>query len=550
MITHKYITKIVSAVMAAAVFVCILAAGFYREAARVSGAAVAVMQYETELFDTDRIIQIDIRMEEEDWGDMLAGAMEEEYHACDIVINGERIFNVGIRPKGNTSLSAIAMNPDTDRFSLKLEFDHYVDGQTCFGLDKLILNNNYADATSMKEAFVYDMYQYLGADASLYNYAEVSVNGVYWGVYLALEAVEESFLMRNYGTQDGKLYKPEGMDMGGGAPGRVDMPEEYMPEKDMPGRNMPEGDMAGNMDIPERGGLPKEEGGISASGEVLFKKEMYGSEMGMPENREEVQKGEGFVHPGEGFPSGSGGANLNYTDDDPDSYQKIWDGEVTDTGGKDHRRVIAALKGVEEGTEPEKYMDIDNILKYMAVHTFSVNQDSLSGNMAHNYYLYEYDGKLNILPWDYNLAFGGMGVGTGASSVVNDAIDTPFQGTDFFDGLLENEEYLSRYHEYLEELTQEYVFGGRFEEVYDRIRSQIDGLVETDPTAFYSYEEYEAGAEMFYQTFILRAESIQGQLDGRIPATDEEQREDDTVLVDASELDMSVMGVFEMGGRR
>ena len=63
-----------------------------------------------------------------------------------------------------------------------------MDGQTCFGLDKLILNNNYADATNMKEALIYDMYQYLGADASLYNYAEISVNGEYWGVYLALEA--------------------------------------------------------------------------------------------------------------------------------------------------------------------------------------------------------------------------------------------------------------------------------------------------------------------------------------------------------------------------
>ena len=53
---------------------------------------------------------------------------------------------MGIRPKGNTSLSAIAADPDTDRYSLKLEFDHYVDGQTCLGLDKLILNKNYADS--------------------------------------------------------------------------------------------------------------------------------------------------------------------------------------------------------------------------------------------------------------------------------------------------------------------------------------------------------------------------------------------------------------------
>ena len=56
-----------------------------------------------------------------------------------------------------------------------------MDGQTCFGLDKLVLNNNYADATNMKEALVYDMYRYLDVDASLYNYARISVNGEYWG---------------------------------------------------------------------------------------------------------------------------------------------------------------------------------------------------------------------------------------------------------------------------------------------------------------------------------------------------------------------------------
>ena len=53
------------------------------------------------------------------------------------------------------------------------------------------------------------MYRYLGVDASLYNYAELSLNGEYLGVYLALEAVEDSFLLRNYGTGDGKLYKPD-----------------------------------------------------------------------------------------------------------------------------------------------------------------------------------------------------------------------------------------------------------------------------------------------------------------------------------------------------
>ena len=110
-----------------------------------------------------------------------------------------------------TSLSSIASDPDTDRYSFKLEFDHYIEGQTCYGLDKLILNNNYADATNMKEAVVYDMYQYLDVDESIYNYEKICVNGDYRGMYLALEAVEDSFMLRNYGTEDGNeaLQKTE-----------------------------------------------------------------------------------------------------------------------------------------------------------------------------------------------------------------------------------------------------------------------------------------------------------------------------------------------------
>jgi len=50
---------------------------------------------------------------------------------------------------------------------------------------------------------IYDMFQYIGAQASLYNYAKISINGEYWGVYLALEAVEESFMLRNYGADYG-----------------------------------------------------------------------------------------------------------------------------------------------------------------------------------------------------------------------------------------------------------------------------------------------------------------------------------------------------------
>ena len=305
MIAYKHTTKVVALLTAFLVFLCLAAVFFPAPLVSALGSTGVAMDYESRLFDRTSPIRINIQMDTSQWDSMLDNATQENYYSCDVEIEGETFYQVGIRPKGNTSLTSIAADPTTDRYSLKLEFDPYVEGQSCFGLDKLILNNNYADATNMKEALVYDMYRYLGADASLYNYAAVYVNGEYWGLYLALEAVEDSFLLRNYGSQSGELYKPDSMELGG--------------------------------------------------------QDSMGS-----------------------FSSGSSGANLNYTDDALDSYSAIWDGAVSDSSKSDHRRVITALKNISEGNDLDSYMDVDNLLKYMAVHVFSVNTDSLSGNMAHN----------------------------------------------------------------------------------------------------------------------------------------------------------------------
>lgn len=542
MLAHKHITKIVAVVMAAAVCLCLCAVAFSGQLTAWAGDKGIVQEYETALFDTSSILSVNIQMDEADWNDMLENATAEAYYQCNVEVNGTMFYQVGIRPKGNTSLSAIANDDTTDRYSFKLEFDHYVDGQTCFGLDKLILNNNYADATNMKEALIYDMYQYLGADASLYNYAKISVNGEYWGVYLALEGVEDSFQLRNYGTESGELYKPESMDMGG---------ENFQDRPD----GMPEG---AEKDF-GNGGPPDAPNQTDTSNQTDAPNQTDATDAA--ENAEPGQRPEGDAEQPGGMDRNSGGADLNYTDDDLDSYETIWDGEVTKTKQADHERVVKALKNIAEGNDLETYMDIDNLLRYMAVHVFSVNEDSLSGTMAHNYYLYESDGKLSLIPWDYNLALGGMGgMGggmpggsgeteerSGATSVVNSPIDDAFSGTDFFDTLLENETYHSQYYDYLQKLVSEYINGGGFDTFYERVRSQIDELVETDPTAFYSYDEYETAAETLYQVVKLRGQSIQGQLDGTIPSTEEAQRDSDA-LIDASDLDVSVMGTMNMGG--
>lgn len=554
MVSSKYIGHI-------ALFITVLALALTLGAIFYAGGTdnTVKLEYEDKLFDTSDIISLNIIMDKDKWDEMIENAINEEYYSCDVEINGSRFNNVGIRPKGNTSLSSIVNDPDTDRYSLKIEFGHFVKGQTCWGLDKLILNNNYADATNMKEALTYDMFKYLGADASLYNYADISVNGEYWGIYLALEGVEDSFLMRNYGAQSGELYKPDPMSNNNENGGRPDFKNgekpdfEGMPNGERPDfENMPNGERPDfeNGERPDFGDMPNGEVTPDQNGQP---------ETGAPDQGE--NRG--------GRPGGmsGNGADLNYTDDELDSYSSIWEASVYDVGEKAERRVVTALKNISEGNSLEKYMDVDNLLKYMAVHSFVVNEDSLSGNMSHNYYLYESGGKLNIIPWDYNLAFGGMGnMGGGrggfgnrnndnaqkeeqggrrntnsADSMINDPIDTPFDGTHFFDTLLENEEYLAKYHEYYQKLVDEYIDGGELDKVYNRIISQIGEKIKTDPTAFYTYDEFTAAHEMLYKTIKLRAESVKGQLNGSIPAAKDGQS-DTSAFIDASEIDTSVMG--------
>jgi len=542
------------------------------------------LSYEQKLFDTDQVMTVNILIDEDEWDDLLETAISETYYCCDIEINGETYYRVGIRAKGNTSLSMVASS-DSDRYSFKVKFDEYVDGQTCYGLDKLVLNNNYSDATMMKEAVVYDMFAFLDVDASLYNYARISVNGEYWGVYLALEAVEESFALRNYGTHYGNLYKPDSMEMGGA--GRMkdvdlDQIEDWFGfGTDESGQSQAyksgNADFSGGtFDFP--GGQPPQlpqgmedftappdglDGFDSASSEDAASQQADGGpdgiaapqqeETGNPDSRTPWEGSPNFGGGTGGFGSGSAAA-LHYIDDDLDSYSVIWDSQVFSSTKSDHKRVVQALKNISEGTNLEQAMDVDSVLRYMAVQTFVVNLDGLSGNMAHNYYLYEKNGQLSLIPWDYNLAFGGF-QSSDASSTINFPVDTPFssgvstEDRQFFMALLNVEEYREQYHAYLSQLVEEYVDGGRFDEVYQRIRSQIDTLVADDPTSFYTYEEYDQAAQMLYQTVLLRAESVKGQIGGSVPATTAEQQENPSLLMEMSSIDLSVMGSMMGGGR-
>lgn len=524
MITSKHIAKITALLVCLSLFACVMivyAAGVNQNK--------KVMDYESKLFG-DEILTIDIRVDENEWQEMLDNAIDKEYISADLVINGESFHTVGIRTKGNSSLSQVVSMDDSDRYSINFKFSYYVKGQTCYGLDTFCINNLMGDNTYMKDYLSYDIMKYIGVETPLMNYASVTVNGEDFGFYLALERYEKSFLDRVYDTSGGQLYSVK-TTMGQG--------EDFTDHK----TGQDDADMGAN-------GQPGVGGQRPQGNQETLESDDTGSQLEQLDNQNGGMGG--FPMGGMG---GRGGGDLVYVDDNISSYSSIFNNAQSQKNSdKDKQRVITAIKNLNEGTNLEQYFDVDEILRYLAAHTVVVNLDSYTSGMAQNYYIYERDGKITVLPWDYGLAFGGF-QSDSASDVVNFPIDTPVSGVSMEDRplinkLLEVPEYKDKYHEYLRQIVDGYFVSGVFAETVMDLDAKINNYVKNDVSAFVTYEEYEASLPVFIELGTLRAQSIDGQLNGTIPSTTDGQNSDKDALIDASGINLSALGSMMGGGGR
>lgn len=614
MIKEKYIPAISITFIAIASIIVIALLMF----GNTDGVSVEASQpeYMTKLFDKDKVSEINIIIDEDKWQEFLDNAMDEEYYICDISINGELFKNVGIRAKGNSSLSMVA-GSGSDRYSFKINFGKYVDGQSYYGLDKLALNNNISDATYMKEYLSYEMFSEMGVPTPGYAYSNVKVNGEGWGLYLAVEVMEESFIERYYGSVKGNLYKPESMELGGGKgldnegdrgnrinsdfgnmQGRfpnnmqVQTPSNTQePSTDDSQNNMdmnPPSDAKELLSEMEQTNIKMEptssDQGFSAedrskdmpmqppSGVKGFS--AYNEQAQLPEveeNKSQEQENNqsqpnGNIPPipqgdnrgrmpnmfggGMGRNSNSG-TNLVYTDDNISSYSGIFDNAIFEyTTDQDKKNLINIIKNLNKGTDLEKYIDVDEILRYFAVNTFLVNLDSYAGSLKHNYYLYELDNKIQIFPWDLNLSFAGHEM-TDGSKAMNFPIDVPVSDTmensPLISKLLEVDSYKELYHQYLKKQVNEYINSGKYEATISKVNDLIADYVKNDATAFYTYEQYEKSLPMLLQFGKDRADSIIAQLNGQQPTTTYGTL---TTTVDLSALGSSGRGIGNRGEAR
>ena len=246
---------------------------------------------------------------------------------------------------------------------------------------------------------------------------------------------------------------------------------------------------------------------------------------------------------------------LRYVDDDPSSYPNLFENARFDVDTADQTRLIQALKTLDSGENLETAVNVDEVLRYFVVQVFVMNWDSYLGHTGHNYFLYEEDGVLSILPWDYNLAFGTYALGMtdpirDPNVLLNWPINTPASGEvmrnrPLYHNLMKNDEYFARYHACFDQFLTEYLESGRCEAVIREAQALIAPYVEADPTAFCSYEDHRLAVDTLLEVCRLRAESVRGQLEGRYPSTLAQRAEHPNAGVEASHVDLRDLGDFE-----
>jgi spore coat protein CotH len=338
------------------------------------------------LFDESVIHSIQILISDSDYQQMITTYKQtglKDYFHADVIIDGERVNNVGLRLKGNASLrTAVGGGPggfgrpggpgnlpqfdpqdrqqfnpqnrpdnealpgapggappagedffqsgqtgDATRIPLMIKFDEFVSGQRYQGY-ALVAIRTYGisnDAAMLNEPVTNAVFRAMSLPATRTAYAGVQLNDDPEKLYSISEVIDETYLSRYFYVADGVLYKAEL------------------------------------------------------------------------------------------------GANLAYLGEDPSTYARSFT-QQTRQNNADLAPLIAFTRFLSQSDDASferelpNYLDVDAFAAYLATNNLLVNSDSIAG-MSNNYYLY-YDNisqRFTLLMWDANESLGKLGGGQAAT---------------------------------------------------------------------------------------------------------------------------------------
>jgi len=171
------------------------------------------------VFDQSKIREYRFTIEQSDLNYLNTYGYREEFVPANLKFENDDYGKIGIRYKGSDYSLPRCFFPNGDttrgtpnktcpKISYKLKFTQYDKEKRLYGLKKLNLHAFAADATKMHEMISYELFRDMGIPAPRTAYANVYVNNVLIGLFLAVEEIDGRFTKSrwpDYGN--GNLYK-------------------------------------------------------------------------------------------------------------------------------------------------------------------------------------------------------------------------------------------------------------------------------------------------------------------------------------------------------
>ena len=397
-----------------------------------------------------------------------------------IKIGDYSIDCASIKTKGLTTLRYV-WSYDYNKFSFTVNFKKYNKEQNLFGLTKISFNNMFSDPSMLKEFTSYYLFNEMGLDTVDYSFVNLYINNEYYGVYFMIEPIEKPLLNRTMNSESDFFFKPNGY----GASLLYDYElDNYL-------------DVSGNYNFDSL--VYNESGNFS-----------------YPRNKDNILNKYKAIW-----------------EDDADSFKKVYNDlpiffktirKLNELNSLENKNT----KYFEE--ELEKIIDVDKLIRFLAVDNYLVNTDGYVNNPARNYALYmNKDGFLTIVPWDYNMTFGST-ILDDINSVINYDIYNPTINCDIKDRplinvILGNDNYRNKYNEYLKDITKIMTEGGttfnnnkyKKNNVLSIIDKYSTDLINNNTNCiqqFYNSSEIELGQKNLKEVYKLRSKSVLNQING------------------------------------
>ncbi len=182
-----------------------------------------------DLFDQTRVRQLFVQFTDADWREQLDRAGESQLVRADLTVDGVTLPGVGLRYKG---LSSSRVTGPKKPFNLS--FDAFAPGQRLYGYDTVNLNNSYADPSYLREVLTNDLLRPLLPTPRM-AFAELHLNGTYWGLYILSEQIEGTFVDAWFRGGGGLLVKADSPTFGEQVP-RADAAAAAVPAGALQGR--------------------------------------------------------------------------------------------------------------------------------------------------------------------------------------------------------------------------------------------------------------------------------------------------------------------------